>query len=167
MNRHILNTSYFIRRERSEARVSSLPPGSRPPSSLSPLSRAPVRSPRAFRARRAAREELVWAKKQKHKEKTAEGSATTKKIEGKKKEPKWRHTFSVFSGHPPVLLANSFFRRRPSPSCPPVPASPSRTLRGLYTSPSLSSPRVFSRDPLHPRATAILLFYFLTPSLFF
>lgn len=90
----------------------------------------------------------------------AEGSATTKKIE-KKKEPKWRHTFSVFSGHPPVLLANSFFRRRPSPSYPPVPDSPFRTLRAP-ASPSLSFLRVFSRDP-HPRAIdsfiSLLLLY--------
>jgi len=48
-------------------------------------------------------------------------TATTRRRGRKKKEPRWRHTSSVFSGHPPVLLANSFFRRRPSPSRPPVP----------------------------------------------
>jgi len=90
----------------------------------------------------------------------AEGSATTEKIE-KKKEPKWRHTFSVFSGHPPALLANSFFRRRPSPSYPSILLSFSHPTGP--TSPSLSFLRIFSRYP-HPRATdfsfiSLLLLY--------
>lgn len=37
----------------------------------------------------------------------------------KKKEPRWRHTSSVFSGLPPVLLANSSF----SFSCRPSPVT--------------------------------------------
>lgn len=52
--------------EWGKARVSPLPPDSSP--SSGPFSRTPVRFLHAFRARRAAREELVWAKKQKHEE---------------------------------------------------------------------------------------------------
>ena len=95
----------------------------------------------------------------------AEGSATTEKIE-KKKEPKWRHTFSVFSGHPPALLANSFFRRRPSPSYPSIllsfshPAGLprllfpfsgySRAIRTLAQPTSLLFPYSFSILQAHP-----------------
>jgi len=102
----------------------------------------------------------------------AEGSATTEKIE-KKKEPKWRHTFSVFSGHPPALLANSFFRRRPSPSYPSIllsfshPAGLprllfpfsgySRAIRTLAQPTSLLFPYSFSILQAHPVSPGHLL----------
>lgn len=63
----------------------------------------------------------------------------------KKKESKWRHTSSVFSGHPPLLLVNSFFRRRPSPSHPSVPGSFFRAPRALPRPVSLFT--ASSRDP--------------------
>lgn len=83
----------------------------------------------------------------------ARGGRRRRRRGRKKKESRWRHTSSVFSGHPSVLLANSFFRRRPSPSrARPSRFSPLSYLAGpIYFASSLSLLRVSSRDP-HPRA---------------
>lgn len=87
-----------------------------PVSPCVPLSAAPVRSPRAFRARRAAvraaRRELVWAKKQKHEDTprahTVERTGTTKKRE-KKKSRDGATRPACFRGIPRCCWQTPFF----------------------------------------------------------
>lgn len=157
-HRYILNTSYFITREWSKARVSPLPPSSSP--SLCPLltdsGSFPTRVPGTpCSPRRISMGEETKARG------NAEGSATTKKIEEKKGTEMAPHVQRVFGASPSAVGKLLF--SAPSVSLVPARFWFSLVPCGPYLSFSFFSPGILARSaPSRNR-----LFYFLTPSLFF
>lgn len=110
--------------KRSKTRVNPLPPGSFP----CPPRTGPTFVRRAFRAHRAAREELVWAKKQKHEEPRSRRGRRRRR-ERKKRAEMAPHVQRVFGASPGAVGKLLFSAPFPSPSRPPLLGSPSRTSR--------------------------------------
>lgn len=137
-----------------------------------PFSRAPlIRSPHAFRTRRAAREELVWAKKQKHEKKkphTHGGARRRRRRRRKKRSRNGATRPACFRGIPRCCWQTPFF------GAVRLPRAPARSWFSL-TYPASLPPRLFARtlslslsllfsDILARSAPSCgrLLFYFLT-----